>query len=297
MRDKPYYSVRAGKHVPQGPDLNLVKRLFLALYERFEHQGYFQEYFGYSCVDAGDVDGKLGQDIGNAFLLSLKKDGLWPIAAKLPDYVEDDLFDVIEFLFDCVSKPTDGNYHSYSDCGWHYTKFDQPPGQDEFRTEINKLLRDYQDGFEMSHAGEILGAVAPGFENLLDADLPTNDLRNVKAKVTHAVLKFRRHGSTVADRRDAVRELADVLEFVRPRLKDVLNRTDESDLFNIINNFGIRHHNRNQKTDYDEAIWMTWMFYYFLATIHAVLRLIEKNEAGQNNTPENIGAGRAESSA
>jgi hypothetical protein len=285
MRDKPYYSVRTGKHVPQGPDLDLVKRLFLALYERFEHQGYFQEYFGYSCVDAGDVEGKLGPDIGDAFLLSLKKDGLWPIRTNLSDYSEDDLFDVMEFLFDSVSTPTEGSYHSYSDCGWHYTEFDQPPGQAEFRTEITKLLRDYQNGFEMSEDGEILGAVAPGFENLIKAELPTDDPRNVRAKVTPAVLKFRRHGSTAADRRDALRELADVLEFLRPQLKAVLDRKDESDLFNIINNFGIRHHNQNQKTEYDQSIWMSWMFYYFLATIHAVLRLIEK-KTGQNQTME-----------
>ncbi|MCF7838331.1 MAG: hypothetical protein K9N49_06845 [Candidatus Marinimicrobia bacterium] len=295
MRNKPYYSVRTGMHLPQGPSLDLVKNLFLALYNRLQHQGYFHEYFGYSCVDEGDVEGKLGPDIENAFFLSLKKDGLWPIATKLPDYVEGDLFDVMEFLFDCVSKPVEKYYHSFSNCGWHYTMFDQSLGQAEFQAEINKLLRDYQDGFEMSQEGEILSAVAPGFENLLDAELPTDDLRNVKCKVNHAVLKFRRYSATVNDRHDAIRELADVLEFLRGQVKNVLNSSDESDLFNIINRFGIRHHNQQQKTDYDQAIWIRWMFYYFLATIHAVLRLIAKNEAGQNSAMEDIGAGDVES--
>jgi hypothetical protein len=53
-------------------------------------------------------------------------------------------------------------------------------------------------------------------------------------------------------------------------------------LFNIANNFGIRHHNEKQKTDYDESIWLSWIFYYCLATIHAALRLIEKKEQKQN---------------
>ena len=73
--------------------------------------------------------------------------------------------------------------------------------------------------------------------------------------------------------------LADVMEFLRPRLKEVLTNRDESDLFNIANNFGIRHHNTNQKTQYDSTIWCSWMFYHFLATYHAAIRLIQKAEA------------------
>lgn len=69
-----------------------------------------------------------------------------------------------------------------------------------------------------------------------------------------------------------------MLEFLRPKLEQVLTSKDESDLFNTANNFGIRHHNERQKTDYDKSIWYSWMFYYYLATIHAALRLIEKQE-------------------
>jgi hypothetical protein len=72
--------------------------------------------------------------------------------------------------------------------------------------------------------------------------------------------------------------LADVLEFLRPKLKEVLKSGDEKDLFNIANNFGLRHHNQRQKTQYDRPIWYSWMFYYYLTTLHAVLRLLEKGE-------------------
>jgi len=68
------------------------------------------------------------------------------------------------------------------------------------------------------------------------------------------------------------------LEYLRPQLKEVLTKKDESDLFNIANNFGVRHHNESQKTDYDKPIWYSWMFYYYLATIHASLRLVEKGK-------------------
>jgi CRISPR/Cas system CSM-associated protein Csm5 (group 7 of RAMP superfamily) len=59
----------------------------------------------------------------------------------------------------------------------------------------------------------------------------------------------------------------------------VISKKDESDLFKIANEFGIRHPKKNQKQDYDKAIWYNWMFYYYLATIHACLKLIKKDES------------------
>ena len=69
----------------------------------------------------------------------------------------------------------------------------------------------------------------------------------------------------------------DVLEFLRPQLKTVLQSQDEQDLFNIANNFGIRHHRPGQKSDYDKAIWLSWMFYFYLATVNAAVRSIAKS--------------------
>ena len=46
-------------------------------------------------------------------------------------------------------------------------------------------------------------------------------------------------------------------------------------MFNIANNFGLRHHNDRQKTGYDTALWLSWMFYLYLATLHVVVRKID----------------------
>jgi hypothetical protein len=86
--------------------------------------------------------------------------------------------------------------------------------------------------------------------------IDTND-ENVRKRIESAVLRYRRHGSTLDDRRQAVRDLADVLEYLRPKVKALLTKPDESDLFNIANNFGIRHHNDKQKTTYDTALWLS----------------------------------------
>jgi hypothetical protein len=284
MSDRRYYSIRTGKNAFASQlDLRMFLRLFKDLYMGYYTKDYFQEAFGYTCVDAGDVPGTLGSDIEAQMLRKLRKPNLWPIHDRYSQYSEDDLFDTIEFLYDYVSKPIDGYYHSFSGCGWHYDTFNKDSGRLEYRAEINELLRDYKEGYELSTNGEILALPERGLENLLQADLPLRDPENVEQRVSQAITKFRRYRSTAEDRRDAIRDLADVLEFLRPKLKLVITKSDENDLFNIANNFGVRHHNEAQKTDYDKAIWYSWMFYYYLSTIHAALRLIAKHEQTSSN--------------
>lgn len=277
MKRRDYYSTRTGK-ISETPEITLkmLKKLFMVSYDKFDEDGYFQKYFGYYCVDQGDVKGELGIDINSMIFLGIKKDGLWPLRTKFEDYTEDDLFDMIEFMHDHCSKPISGYYHQYSNCGHHYDIFNDNEGQKHYRDTINYILRDFKEGFEISEAGEILELPYNNIAPLLQADIPSSDSENITKKIDLAVLKFRRHKSTLDDRRDALRELADVLEYLKPDIKKVLASKDESDLFNIANNFGIRHHNVKQKVDYDKAIWYSWIFYYYLATIHAALRLIAK---------------------
>lgn len=277
MRERPYYSVRTGKNpMAKSIDLPTFVKLFKPIYTYFDYEGYFQESFGFECVDAGFTPGNLGHDMEGALLLALRKSNLWPILGQLESYSEDDIFDVIEFLFDHCSKPKERSFHSWSDCGWHCTSFEKAPGQSEFREKVNPLLRIYGVGYELSSDGYILTLPETGLDALVEAPLPQIDPDNIESRIEAARTKFRKSRSSVEDRRDAIRDLADVLEYLRPKVKKVLVSQDESDLFNIANNFAIRHHNADQKTLYDKPIWYSWMFYFYLATIHAVLRLIAK---------------------
>jgi len=257
-------------------DLPMLIKLFSTLYFQLDGEGYFQQDLGFYCVDAGFIPGTLGHDIEGVLLLELRKTNLAPIGRQLDKYSEDDLFDIIEFLYDHCSKPVERSYHSYSDCGWHCSTFDRAAGHAEYREKINRILAIYQEGYELSADGEILSLPESGLAGLMEAPVPTTDPQNIEARVEAARLKFRRHRSSLDDRRDAIRDLADVLEYLRPKLKGVLKDKDESDLFNLANNFGIRHHNEAQKIQYDKPIWYSWLFYYYLATIHAVVRLIAK---------------------
>jgi len=275
-----YYSVR---HNPKLAVVNLdtLKKLFLATFREFERRGYFQQSFGYDCVDAGSVAGAAGPDVAAFCFRRLRKPNLWPLEQELESYSEEDLLGMVELLHDCISKPIDGFYHNFSDCGWHYEKFDAAAGRAEFREHLNEVLGDYGDGYELSPDGEVVAIGDVGVESLLRAEFPQPyiDYDNVEGKVEAAIRKFRRHHSSLEDRREAVRALADVLEYLRPKLKSVISTKDEGDLFNLANNFGIRHHNDRQKTAYDARIWLSWMFYFYLSTLHAQIRRLKSASA------------------
>lgn len=276
MIKRNYYSVRTGKITPdQQVNFEVLKKLFSVAYNKLNADGYFQKYFGIDCQD-GYIPGELGYEIDAIMFVNLRKDNLFPIWQNLPNYTEDDFFDVIEFLHDHCSKGLNGHYHNWNNCGYHYEEFNDIEGQKHFREQLNPILREYKDGFEISESGEILILSDNGLSNLFEVDIPTTDKDNISNKINSAILKFRRHKSTLDDRREAIRELADVLEFIRPSIKEHLNKKDENDIFNIANNFGIRHHNKDQQTEYDKAIWYSWIFYYYLATLHAVLRMTNK---------------------
>ncbi|MGL2999921.1 hypothetical protein [Flavobacterium sp. RSSB_23] len=273
MIKRNYYSVRTGKLTPDSTiNFDVLKQLFLMSYKILEKAGYFQKYFGVDCSD-GFIEGQIGENIDAYVFINLRKENLFPIETKLKDYNEDDFFDVLEFLYDHCSKGLNGYYHNWNNCGYHYDEFNDLEGQKYFRETMNPILRDYKNGFEISEKGEILILSDNGLSNLFEADIPTNDADNISNKINAAIVKFRRHKSTLDDRKDAIRELADVLEFLRPEIKKHLDKKDENDIFNIANGFGIRHHNLSQKTNYDKAIWYSWIFYYYLATLHAVLRI------------------------
>jgi len=277
QKNRRYYSQRAGKKKPE-MDFLALKKIFLSVYKEFSERAYFDEYLDDYCPDSNGSSGKIG-NVSAYILRKIRKDNLWPIREDLENYSEEDIFDLIEFLFDHVSAPIDKDtyFHQFYS-HFHYKYFDQEKGRQEYRDAINEILNDYGPGYELGSNGEIYALMEEEFRPLFGAAVPTDDQENIESKIAKAVNKFRRYGSTLDERREAVRALADCLEFLRGEMQEVVTQKDDGDLFNIANNFGIRHHNDKQKTNYDSAIWLSWMFYFYLATVHAVLRLIEKNK-------------------
>lgn len=146
---------------------------------------------------------------------------------------------------------------------------------------MNPILAEYATGFEINQNGLILIKDDGGLSNIYLATIPT-ERSDIKTKLNLGIQKYRESRSDLETRRIAIRELADILELLRPEAKKYLNNQDERDLFNIANNFSIRHANEKQKIEYDRDIWYSWMFYFYLATIHVLLRILERKGRGSS---------------
>ncbi len=124
--------------------------------------------------------------------------------------------------------------------------------------------------------GRLVTAAGDARDDLVERALLTPE-PTVRERVMHAVAIFRDRHATVAIKRDATRTLADVLEQRRRLLKGHLLSGDERALFEIANNFELRHLNERQKVDYDPA-FLDWVFWWYLATVELADRLLARQE-------------------
>jgi hypothetical protein len=136
----------------------------------------------------------------------------------------------------------------------------------------------------LTREGIILALGADGLQHILGAKIVPYDEVNVDSKVRNAIIKWRNRQLSLEEKKAAIRDLADVFEWLKKTkdLAKILDRKDESAIFELANNFALRHHNPDQKRNYDQAIWCSWMFHFYLATYHAAIRLLIKYERGRH---------------
>jgi hypothetical protein len=229
-------------------------------------------------VLALDPDGYPDLDPARSFF-SMKLGDPWAADAmrsKVPlEYADDDrVFDLIELLHrDVVSKPSDAGGGP----------FDRISGQAIFRNRINPILARHDPPLELTESGHIIQRVQEPFRRLVEQPLPDDaPQREVTERVADAVAHFRRRNATAGDRRAAVRELADVLEFLRADVKEHMLKEDERALFRLANEFAIRHNKRETRRDFDEPAWLAWAFYVYLASIRLTLELRRRSRGSDS---------------
>lgn len=247
------------------------------LYLLFRDRHFFKQKMGITEADLPDAVMHKA-----AARLRLSRCDPFPIERWVAvDTTDDNVFDMIEFLHDCVSKPgflvwkhDPETGQSYQD----YDEYDEEVGQEEFRDEVNGFLADYGSGFELTKQGKVVAMGTGGLQQLFEAEIIPYDEENVDSRVRNAIAKWRNRHLSLPDRRDAIRELVDVFEWLKKngRLSSVLHKKDESAIFVIANDFAIRPHNPTQKKDYDPSIWYSWMFHFYLATYHACIRMLKR---------------------
>lgn len=190
---------------------------------------------------------------------------------------EDVVLDLLELLHaECVSAPAS---IGISDHGDEIAEgpFDQAEGQQRFRDRLNPALSRHTPPLQMRPTGEIIERPPTDIQTLVDEPIPESIESELSDPIDAAIDRFYRRGATDMDRVDALRHLAAVLERLRSTIKTELASKDESALFEIANRFGIRHHDRTQRGDYDKDIWLEWIFHVYLATARALIRVQQRD--------------------
>lgn len=243
---------------------------FILLLKELSSVGYFQSFFETLCVDGEEYDQSSSeQEILRKTGLRVRLDQL--MAGEFP--ANDDVYlTLIEFFHDKVRRPRKAHMHPYADCGMDYSDHNVRAGRVVYRWRINEILNDVGSPYRLSGESLDEGFLVHTFDPSLDAVVIESValLRDdQKSELTGAVQSYRRRGATRAERKAAVTTLANELERDRELVKQFLLTKGERDLFNIANNFAIRHRNDRQIDDYGDE-FLDWIFHAILATLRLV---------------------------
>ncbi|MCR3721888.1 MULTISPECIES: hypothetical protein [Prauserella salsuginis group] len=250
-------------------------RQFVALIQELDDRGYFEKSFEKDCVDAPattDPSAVIEHEIGAP--------GVWPLQSE--NLATDlDLFcDVVEVLHDLVARPSRRHLHNYAGCGWHHSHFSIESGRAVYRWRVNQLLDRSDIGLRLAEDGDDIGRMvtAPGDERSELLQAMSSSESEVGDQLRHAISTFRARDADRHTKRSAVVVLCQILEERRQFIKQQLIAKDEQALFQIANNFNLRHQNANQQSSYDEA-FLDWLFWWYLATIELTDRITARNAA------------------
>jgi hypothetical protein len=264
----PYWSQRQSAP-PSATDFTAAKRAFVHLVDELYAAGYLARSFPTGCVDDSDepVDPSavLQAELGIA--------DLWPLDESAPSWDRDRFYDLLEVFHDLVARPATRRFHDFNGCGWHYRDFALEPARILYRWRVNRLLARHGIPYRLAEGGEdegrLVATVDEARSNLVDLALAGDD----DGRVPHAIALYRARTATEHDKRSAILALASLLEERRDLLKDRLFSKDEGALFQIANEFALRHRNEAQKSGYD-PIFLDWVFWWYLATVELTDRLL-----------------------
>lgn len=277
---RPYYAARHGRQLDdrdRRPDPGAARRDWLAAVSALRRNGYLARIAPKVCVDGApddpDPDDVMDGEIADRLGIS----GLWKERARA-DWDDATFYSLVEVMHDLVERPRSRDHHLYGNCGWHYSDFAPYPAQVLYRWTANRILARHHIDLILAKSGEDVGRLVhqphDGRADLVESVVGTADTA-ARPTVEHAVALFRRRGATREDKRSACVALAGLLEERRALLKDRLTRKDEGALFQIANEFAVRHRNAKQYADYDEA-YLDWLFWWYLATFELTDKLLSR---------------------
>ncbi|WP_207213598.1 hypothetical protein [Rhodococcus sp. Q1] len=275
-----YWSARKAGQTLSATALEMptLVREFVSLIGELDNAGYLENRFGKDCVDDPRDD-----TIHTLIYRELGSEGIWPLDTdRLTDNI-DLFYDIVELLHDQVARPNTRFDHDYGECGWHHGKFDIRVGRIVYRWRVNKLFNNSALGLRLAENGDDVGrlvTVTDEARTALAQSVAARSEGEPADQVRHALALFRERGSDRHQKRSAVAALALVLEERRHGvLTDALAKSDRGALFDLANNFHVRHQDAKQKRDYDD-FYLDWIFWVYLSTIELTNQVLDTQRTG-----------------
>jgi hypothetical protein len=275
---RPYWAARraapAASTQPAAPEqTEQLQQDWVRLVEDLQKRGYLDSFAPQGCV-AEPTPSPAAEVLAAELTRSLQMDILWPLHYQ--DWDNDTFYGLVEVVHDLVARPRHRARHNLPDCAWHYSDFARTPGQVLYRWEVDQLLDRYGARLHLASGGEDKGRlVHPAGDDrdeLVEQALRTPHPGDRDA-VRHAVALFRHRGADREDKRSATLTLVALLEERRSLIKAELMSKDEGALFQIANQFAIRHRRADQHGDYPDA-YLDWIFWCYLATVELTDRIV-----------------------
>ncbi|PES78291.1 hypothetical protein CN504_22725 [Bacillus anthracis] len=254
-----YYAERHNLLSKEGYTLRELRDLFVLFHDDLRKDGYLAKFYGGKDSCGFFYPGICGDNMDVFCFSKTGYKGLLPVAYDIR-YKEAQIFTLIEMFYTYVND-TD--------------PFSNGNGKKEYRKRVNKILNNYGNGWELINEGYVRELVDNGLSNLLTQEYNDSD---IYTDISKAKQEFLKYGATLDDKKDALIRLGSIMEPLREEMKNKLSKKDTSDIFQLLNEFQLRHNNVKQKTNYDKEIYYPWMFYQMLAALDALLKIKEREQ-------------------
>lgn len=267
----PYWSARraagTARTKPAAAERTVhLQQDWVRLVEDLQKRGYLDCVAPQGCA-AKQASTPAAEVLAAQLTRSLHTDVRWPLHYE--DWDSDAFYDLIEAVHDLVARPRHRDRHNLPNCGWHYSDFARSPGQVLYRWDVDQLFDLHGVGWRLAAGGEDKGrlvrAAGDDRDELVEQALQAPNPGDREA-VRHAIALFRNRAADRENKRSAVLALQRVLENRRSLIKTELMSKDEGALFQIANEFDLRHSGQRQRTDYEDA-YLDWIFWWYLATV------------------------------
>lgn len=259
-------------------DLNQLLKYFLGIYKYFNDNRCFRaaEYGVWWEDDYGNKELIIPPTLAPSpelyFMRHLNSNEIWPIESNAMNYNEVELFTVIEILYNHIG------IYNYDE-----VKVVKDFAREQFRTQINNVLKLYEDGYMIDEEqGIVINIPNVAMKKLLSEDISIIGNDTIINQLQTAMKMYFRFDSNLESKKKAINILADILEPLRSELKAMYedtnsNKSHDSMIFGIVNKFNIRHNNEDQMTDYDKEVWYDWMVQYYTSVILTYYKLKNKS--------------------